>query len=504
MRINYVVLVYLEVGFSMIFEDLREFIKKVDEIGELKKIDGADLDTDIGAINEIVGWTPNHPALIFDNIKGYPAGYRFFCHFDASPKRARLVYNIPDDIKDSEIAKWWEEKLRNYKPIPPVMVDNGPVKENIQQGEEVNLLKFPAAKWHDLDVARFLATGSVTIMKDPDTGYINVGCYRGQVYDKNTLGHHFAAGHDGQVIRDKYFAKGKSCPVAISLGHDPTLLIAAGTSIPWNESEYEWGGWLRGAPYKVIRGVFTDLPIPATSEIVLEGEVLPPSMEECRIEGPWGEAAGYYSTGIPEPPIKIRAVLYRNNPINLSQITLTHQQGHGLAVGLANNIGRQILLEKSGLPGIVGVGRVGPFFVISIKQMYSGHALRAADYFMSGLADRPPRFLVIVDEDIDPSNINDVSWAISTRCEPAEQVHILRQRWCNETNPAGLTPEKREADDITSGTMIIDACKPYKLKEYWDVMFKTIDISEKRRAEVAEKWNGTLGPLIEKKIKLRG
>lgn len=154
------------------------------------------------------------------------------------------------------------------------------------------------------------------------------------------------------------------------------------------------------------------------------------------------------------------------------------------------------MLEQSGLGGIQGVGQVGPFMVISVKRQYSGHAMRVADYAMTGLADRPPRYLVPVDEDIDPSNRNLVLRAINTRVDPGNQVHIQRERWCNAVNPAGLSPEKRAIEDYTLGTMIIDACRPYRWRHDWDKMFKRSDIDDELRRQIAAKWEDVLGPII--------
>jgi 3-polyprenyl-4-hydroxybenzoate decarboxylase len=122
--------------------------------------------------------------------------------------------------------------------------------------------------------------------------------------------------------------------------------------------------------------------------------------------------------------------------------------------------------------------------------------MRVADFAMTGLGDRPPRYLVMVDEDIDPHNRSLVLWAINTRVDPAAQVHINRDRWCNAVNPAGLTPEKRSIEDYTLGTMVIDACKPYRWRHLWDKMFKLSDIDEALRQQTAERWQDVLGPLI--------
>jgi UbiD family decarboxylase len=283
--------------------------------------------------------------------------------------------------------------------------------------------------------------------------------------------------------------------VAVSLGNDPAFTLAGAENMRYNQTELEFGGFVRGAPFEVLVGPRTGLPFPATAEVVLEGEIMHPSNEPKRVEGPWGEGLGYYASGFPQPPIKVQAVYYRDDPIILGDPTLRFKD-RGAAGGFSSAARRWLMLEQSGLQGIQGVGQVGPFLVISIKQHYAGHAMRVADYAMTGLADRPPRYLVMVDEDIDPTNRNLVMWAINTRVDPAAQIHIERDRWCNAVNPAGLTPEKRSIEDYTLGTVIIDACKPFRWRHVWDKMFKLSDIDDQLRERTVAKWEHVLGDLI--------
>src|SRR5437764_14601256 len=114
--------------------------------------------------------------------------------------------------------------------------------------------------------------------------------------NENTMVAHIGSGHHGDVIRKKYWAKGKSCPVAVSLGQEPALFEAAGTNLSWGVSEYGFAGWMRGAPVEVTKGVVTNLPIPATAEVVLEGEMLPPE-HGMLVEGPFGGMSVYYEGG---------------------------------------------------------------------------------------------------------------------------------------------------------------------------------------------------------------
>ncbi|HEX3960337.1 MAG TPA: UbiD family decarboxylase [Trebonia sp.] len=479
----------------MAFTDLRAYLAQVQEIGELQVVRGADTKSEIGAITEITAWSPEHPMILFEDIPGVRPGFRVAVHGYDSYHRMRLLYGFPDGMGRKELVRWWKDRLAAYQPVPPVEVTSGPVLENVQEGGDVDLGVFPAPVWHQGDAGPYLATGGTSVLRDPDTGELNVGCYRGMLYDRNTIGHHLAAGHHGQVIRDKYFARGQNCPILVTLGHEVSMTLAGAENLGYGQSELEYGGFLRGAPYEVITGPRTGLPMLAAAEVVLEGEILRPEAEPKRIEGPWGEGLGYYAAGFPQPPVRIHAVYYRNDPIIMGEPTLRFRNS-GAAGSFSRAARRWHMLERSGLEGIAGVGQVGPFLVIAVKQYYSGQAMRIADFAMTGLADRPPRYLVLVDDDIDPTNRALVEWAINTRVDPAAQVHIQRDRWCNAVNPAGLTPDKRAIEDYSLGTMIIDACKPYRWREHWDRMFKESDIEEGLRQQVAQKWAGALGPIM--------
>jgi len=362
-------------------------------------------------------------------------------------------------------------------------------------GDAVDLHRFPAPIWHEHDGGPYLATGGASVLRDPESGRLNVGCYRGMLYDRNTIGHHLAGGHNGQVIRDRWFARGENCPVVISLGNDPSFTLAGAENVGFGQNELEFGGFLRGAPYEMITGPRSGLPFPATAEVVLEGEILHPDREPKRSEGPWGEGLGYYASAFDQPAVRITAVYHRDDPIVMGEPTLRFRNRGG-AGGFAQTARRLHMLEHSGLEGIRGVGQVGPFLVISISQHYSGQVMRVADFAMAGLADRPPRYLVIVDDDIDPTNAALVNWAIATRVDPAAQIHIQRDRWCNVINPAGLTPAKRAIEDYTLGTVVIDACKPFRWRQDWDRMFSRSDIGEGWHRQAVQRWEGELGELI--------
>jgi UbiD family decarboxylase len=479
------------------FADLRAYLDAVDGMGELQRITGADTKEDIGSITEITAWSPEHPMYLFEDIPGVDPGFRVAVHAFDSYKRMQLLYGFPDGTTGRDLVRWWKARLDDYRPVPPVELDSGPVTEHSQEGDDVDLTRFPAPIWHEDDGGPYLATGGASVLRDPDTGQINIGCYRGLLYDRHTIGHHLAAGHHGQVIRDKYFARGQNCPIVVSLGHDPSFTLAGAENLGFGQSELEYGGFLRGEPYQVIRGGRTGLPFLAGAEIVLEGEILHPHTEPERLEGPWGEGLGYYASAFPQPPVRIHAVHHRSSPIVLGEPTLRFKN-RGAAGGFSRTARQWRLLERSGLEGIAGVGHVGPYLVIAVRQFYSGQVMRIADFAMTGLADRPPRFLVMVDDDIDPTNRALVEWAINTRMDPATQLHVQRERWGNAINPAGMTPAKRAIEDYATGTVILDACRPFRWRHHWGETFKRSDISEDRRSAAAARWDAQVGPLIHR------
>ena len=213
---------------------------------------------------------------------------------------------------------------------------------------------FPTPHWHELDGGRYIGTADCVITGEPEEGgWVNVGIYRVQVHNKNTLGLYVSPGHHARIMREKYWEKGKSCPVVVTFGQDPLLFLVAGQSMPYGMSELDYCGGLRGAPVDVMRGDITGLPIPATAEIAIEGEV-PPPQEQVHMEGPFGEWPGYYAHGAAnEPVIRVKRLYYRNNPILCGAPPLKPPFiTFGVPIGAAAIWN---YLEKADVPDIKGV-----------------------------------------------------------------------------------------------------------------------------------------------------
>lgn len=451
------------------FNDLREYVDRVKEVDHCRVIEGADWDLEIGAITELQCEIPNSPLLLFDGIKGYQRGYRVVSNVLNTPRRIALALGLPLDVKGIELVRALRARLKEgFRLVPPVQVGTGPVMENVHIGADVDVLEFPVPRWHELDGGRYIVTGGMVIIRDPDEGWVNLGCYRVQAFDRSTVTVHIVDGHHGSLIRRKYWERGLTVPAAIVCGQDPLLWYASTTSaVPWKVSEYDYAGGMRNRPVEVVAGVATGLPIPATAEIALEGEIVLPG-GETRLEGPMGEWAGYVAgDSRPEPVFKVRAVLHRDDPIifgapvNVGPFDYYNGSFMISAAALWDRLDAQ-------LPGIEGVwispeARGSLLTVVSIRQMYPGHA-KLVGMAAAGGCDRLTRYVIVVDDDVDCSNIGEVLWAIATRCDPATAIDIVDGCWGMRSDPL-LSPEKRARGEITSSRAILYACRPYHWRD---------------------------------------
>ena len=291
----------------MSYQDLRGWLDEVDKMGELKQIDGAHWDRELGGISEMLA-ERDGPALLFDKIQDYPEGFRVLSNPFLSLKRTASVIGVDTNLSGVEMVDAWRKRLKDIKPLPPVKVPTGPVKENTLTGDDVDLYKFPTPIWHEHDVGRFIGTGCAIVSKDPDEGWSNLGCYRCQIQEKNLITVGLNPGKHGTMMMNKYHSRGESFPLAVICGMEPTLFLAASTPLTGKgESEYDFAGWVKGQPIEVTKGEYTGLPIPAGAEIVLEGEIPPPPKMERRTDGPFGEWRRTYNASY-HPVMEVKSV----------------------------------------------------------------------------------------------------------------------------------------------------------------------------------------------------
>jgi len=475
------------------FKDLREWIEGVDQLGQLRRVDGATAEEGIGLAQEVLTKHDGAPAVLFDKIPGYEPGFRVLACPLGSIERIAYTLGLPPHAPKAELVDMWRRRVKELKPVPHVEVTDGPILENVLMGKDVDILKIPAPKWHEDDGGRYIGTGSFDITRDPDEGWVNLGTYRVMVHDRYRLGYYISPGKHGRIQREKYFARGEKCPVAMVVGSDPLLFLASCTEIPYGVSEYDWVGGLRGEPVPVIRGKVTGLPIPANAEIVFEGYALP---DERMLEGPFGEWTGYYASDVrPEPVLQVEAMYFRNSPILLGQPPAQPPDEQARYRAFMRSALLKDEVEKAGVPDVSAVwchevGGSRLFNVVAIKQRYPGHARQAGHVAaMCRAGAYTGRYVVVVDDDIDPTNLEQVMWAVCTRSDPETSIDLIKRAWATPLDPR-IPPEKRARNDFTNSRAIIDATRPWE----WRDEFAPVNAMKPETARKAyEQWGWLVG-----------
>ena len=468
----------------MSYNDLRGWLQEIERMGLLQVARGAHWDLEIGTIAELVSRQKNRPAVLFDEIPDYPAGYRVLVNAVGANDRMAFTWGLPMGLPLKELKEALRQKYKSLEPIKPVLVSDGPVMENVLTGDEVDLFAFPTPKWHEHDGGRYIGTGSVDITMDPEENWVNLGTYRVMIADRNHVCFYISPGKHGRIQRNKWLSQNKPMPVAISCGHDPTIFLVGSTEFPYGISEYEYAGAIKGQPIEVMKGPVTGLPIPAASELVLEGYVMP---GETHMEGPFGEWTGYYASDTrPEPVIEVKAVYHRNNPIILAAPPIKPPDGLSFYSALIRSILVEDELTSIGIPDVKGVWAQEPggarfFIVVAIKQRYPGHAKQAA---MAAAFCRSSaylsRYIVVVDDDVDITDLNEVIWAMCTRVDPVKDIEIVKDCWSGPLDPIIPVGEKGH-----SSRAIINACRPIS---WIDSFPKVVGASPELVEKTVAKW----------------
>jgi len=482
---------------KFLYDDLRSWIDQARKLGEVRDVAGATWEEEIGMATELLHLSDSAPAVLFDKIPGYPKGYRVLTNFFGG-KRMNMTLGFPTELSRVELSNEFNKAFQEAKLMTYEFVKDGPILENVQRGDKVNVLSFPVPFWHENDGGRYIGTGSYDITQDPDEGWVNLGTYRVMVHDEKSVGFYISPGKHGRIHRDKYMARNQPMPVAVVVGNEPLLFLMACNEVPYGISEYEFAGALRGKPYPVIRGEVTGLPIPANAEIVLEGFVDP---KKRRREGPFGEWTGYYASDVrDEPVLDIKAIYHRNNPIILGcpPNRPPDELARYRAVIRSGLLKQE--LEKAGLSGIKAVwaheaGSSRMLLVIAIEQRYGGHATQvghvASQCHVGAYAGK---YVIVVDDDIDVSNLEEVIWAMLTRSDPATSIDIIHNTWSSALDPR-IHPDDKAKGKLTNSRAIIDATRPYE----WRDRFPMVNMSSPERARKArEKFSYLLEGLSKK------
>ncbi|HEY5896500.1 MAG TPA: UbiD family decarboxylase [Burkholderiales bacterium] len=474
--------------------DLRAWLAEMEKLGELKTVRGADWNLELGAISELNVKKEKNPALLFDEIKGYAKGLRVLTCSTSAPARLSSILRLPLERTHRGLVESLRGKPAQWQAaasrMPPVLVKSGPALEHIDK--EPDLLKFPAPLWHELDGGRYIGTGCSVVTRDLDSDWINVGTYRVQLLDRNHVALDMVPGKHGRIHYEKHKAAGKRFPVVIVLGCDPLGYLISGIEVPFGMCEYNYVGAILDQPVALIEGQLTGLPFPAAAEIVLEGHVEP---DDERTEGPFGEFHGYYPGKEGRAPVvSVERVYYRTDPILLGSPPAKPPNDYSYSKAVMRSALLMDALVAAGVPDVKSVwaheiGGARMFNVVAIKQRYAGHA-RQAGHILSqcGVGAYLSRYSIVVDEDIDPANLQEVMWAVATRTDPAIDIDIIERGMGSKNDPMFVA--YRYAAPLTSKA-VIDACRPWDhLTDFPAVAEASKALQEKTRA----KWKDLLGP----------
>ncbi len=468
-------------------KSLNDWLKKVEEIGELVRVK-AEVDPvlEMSTVTYLNGKEVGGPTLLFENVKGHPGHKCLFNPFGSSLNRFALAIREEPNKKPIELVNILKGKMN--KKIAPKEIDaaKAPVNQNIDIGDAVDVTIFPAPHMWPHDGGKYIGTADSVITMDPNTGRVNLGTYRQMIEGTQQVGYYSSPGKDTLLDRELWWAKGKPAPVAAVYGNDPLMFMVSATSFPKDVSEYEYAGGIAGEPIEVFKSDITGLLLPANAEIIIEGFCYPDKNAE---EGPFGEFQGYYGRpGGPTPYIEIKAIRYRNNPVLTSALMADWPSNEcGVMWGMAKAAKVWQDLDLMGVPGIKGVWSPPEaagwgWTVVSIEQRYAGHAAQVgalAAQCMGGAYFS--KYIVVVDEDIDPSNLSDVIWAMATRSRPAQSIDILRETWSTYLDPSLNPAEIRP----WGSKIIINACKEFKYINSWS---KRTRLSKPVYKKVAARW----------------
>ncbi len=412
------------------YTDMRDFIRLLDEKGLVHHVEA-----EVDPVHELGAVTARSlerqgPAIIFDNVKGYP-GKPVVVNLLSTIEQVALAFGTePDEEKiHDRVVDGMDHRL------PSVEVSDGPCQEVVVTGDDVDLDFIPTPVWHEFDGGPYLATTAGVVTRDPITGILNIGLYRAMIKDKQTLslsggvrGRQSSTGPGGgdHILSNE--AEGRSTPVAIVMGTDPLVTLAAGSPVRPNAGdlegsmEYEAAGGWRGEATKLVKCRTSDLLVPADSEVVIEGEVVPHERTE---EGPHGESTGFYGENKAAFIIKVKAITHRKDPLT-----------YGLICQRVEDYPRQLLrsgsmqsrlIERTGMTNIrevyfPEVGRRGMLIVSADIQ-----SKEEPRQIMEAIWDTEAwRWIIVVDEDCNVRDWEEVMWRVVSAAEPDDHVVLGR------------------------------------------------------------------------------
>ncbi len=428
----------------MPYDDLRSFLTTLDEQGQLLRVTDEVLpEPDVAAAaNAVSRMGAAAPALYFDNIMGFTSA-RIAMNVHGSWANHALALGLPKETGTEDQIQEFTRRWDRF-PVAPKWRENPPWAQNTLTGSDVDIFQvLPLVRLNDGDGGFYIDKAAV-VSKDPDdpenSGKQNVGVYRIQVKGKARLALQPVPMHDIAQHLRKAEERGEDLPVAITIGNDPVISIVAATPMRYDENEYELAGALRGAPAPIATAPLTGLPVPWGSEVVIEGVI---EGRKREIEGPFGEFTGHYSGGRQLPVIRIDRISYRTDPVfeHLYLGMPWTEIDYLIAANTCVPLYRQLKADFPEVRAVNASYTHGLVVIVSTASRYRGFARSVGMRVLStphGLGYAAT--VIVVDADVDPFNLPQVMWALSTKMNPAHDLITISSMPVMELAPQVDTP----------------------------------------------------------------
>ncbi len=400
----------------MAWNNFRHFLQGLEEAGELRRISKeVSTEFEIAAYVRRASDTEG-PAFLFERVQGFP-GWTVAAGVYGT--YSRLALALGTELRS--VVDVYGQAVR--KPIAPVTVSDGPVKEVVLRGDQVDCTQLPLVRHSEHDAGRYLTAG-VAFARDPETGVLGLSIQRMQLKGPRRFGINLPGERRIGRAQAKAEDQGEALPVAVVIGAGPYVDLGSQAKIPHDQAKLGVAGALAGAPVELVKAETGNLEVPADAEIVIEGRILPNVREP---EGPFGEVGGTYGTLGDRHVFEATAMTMRRSPIYQTELTgVPTTENHVMAFPAVAEAAKRLAAQAC--PEVRDVHVVGPYYVVilSIKKRMEGEARNVILSVLGPIAGAPQaKWVIVVDDDIDVHNWDEVLWALYTRVQPERDVMIF-------------------------------------------------------------------------------